>query len=74
MFLQVNVEIDKKNEYYSTRFCMDFINKVKNLICVILSYSLHFTFFLPAGMLPCAACLSTTNFAATQREIGSMTD
>ena len=74
MFLQVNVEIDKKNEYYSIRFLHGFDKQGKESNIVVLSYSLHFTFFLLAGMLPCAACLSTTNFAATQREIGSMTD
>lgn len=66
MFLQVNVEIDKKNEYYSYVFLHGFDKQSKESDIAVLSYSLPFTFFLPAGMLPCAACLSTTSFARGQ--------
>lgn len=47
-------------------FLHEFDKQSKESDIAVLSYSLPFTFFLPAGMLPCAAYLSTTSFARGQ--------
>ena len=55
-------------------FLHGFDKRCKKYDKVFLSYSLPFTFLLPAWMMPCVAQLSTTYFrCSAAAEIGSMT-